>query len=303
MRNRRDFLRGISGLGISLALGSANAASRTAIQRAIPSSGELLPVIGLGTWISFDIGDDIDARPQRLKVLQAFFEHGGGMIDSSPMYGSAEYVLGGLRKNIPAARKLFAASQVWTLGKQRGVEQMEASRKFWGVPRFDLMQVHNLLDLEAHLETLSAWKREGRIRYLGVTTSHGRRHDEMERIMRKVPLDFVQFTYNLADREAEQRLLPLARERHIAVIANRPFQHGDLFSRVKGKPLPTWAREFDCENWAQFFLKFVVAHPAVTCAIPATRQPAHLVENMGAGVGRLPDAKTRQRMIQYFESI
>ena len=303
MRNRRDFLRGISGLGISLALGSANAASRTAIQRAIPSSGELLPVIGLGTWISFDIGDDIDARPQRLKVLQAFFEHGGGMIDSSPMYGSAEYVLGGLRKNIPAARKLFAASKVWTLGKQRGVEQMEASRKFWGVPRFDLMQVHNLLDWEAHLETLSAWKREGRIRYLGVTTSHGRRHDEMERIMRKVPLDFVQFTYNLADREAEQRLLPLARERRIAVIANRPFQHGDLFSRVKGKPLPTWAREFDCDNWAQFFLKFVVAHPAVTCAIPATRQPAHLVENMGAGVGRLPDAKTRQRMIQYFESI
>ena len=303
MRNRRDFLRGISGLGIGLALGSANAAPRTAIERAIPSSGELLPVIGLGTWISFDIGDDIDARPQRLKVLRAFFEHGGGMIDSSPMYGSAEYVLGGLLKNISSPRKLFAATKVWTLGKQRGIEQMEASRKLWNLPRFDLIQVHNLLDWEAHLDTLSAWKREGRIRYLGITTSHGRRHDETERIMHKVPLDFVQFTYNLADREAEQRLLPLARERRVAVITNRPFQHGDLFKRVKGKPLPVWAREFDCDNWAQFFLKFIVAHPAVTCAIPATRQPAHLIENMGAGVGRLPDAAMRQRMVQHFESL
>jgi len=301
--NRRDFLRGISGLGLSLALGPANAAPSTAIQRAIPSSGELLPVVGLGTWISFDIGDDIDARPQRIKVLRAFFEHGGGMIDSSPMYGSAEYVLGGLLKNISPPRKLFAATKVWTLGKQRGIEQMEASRKLWNLPRFDLIQVHNLLDWEAHLETLTAWKREGRIRYLGITTSHGRRHDEMERIMSKVPLDFVQFTYNIADREAEQRLLPLASERKIAVIANRPFQHGDLFSRVKGKPLPSWAREFECDNWAQYFLKFIVAHPAVTCAIPATRQPAHLIENMGAGVDRLPDAKNRQRMIQYFESL
>ena len=303
MRNRRDFLRGISGLGIGLALGPANAAPDAAIQRTIPSSGELLPVIGLGTWISFDIGDDIDARPQRLKVLHAFFEQGGGMIDSSPMYGSAEYVLGGLLKNIPAARKLFAATKVWTLGRQRGVEQLMASRKLWGVPRLDLVQVHNLLDWEAHLETLSAWKREGRIRYLGLTTSHGRRHDEMERIMNKAPLDFVQFTYNISDREAEQRLLPLARERKIAVIANRPFQHGDLFSRVKGKPLPVWAREFDCGNWAQFFLKFIVSHPAVTCAIPATRQPAHLIENMGAGRGQLPDAAMRQHMIQHFEKM
>jgi len=232
MRHRRDFLRCVAGLGIGLALGSANAAPRAAIQRAIPSSGELLPVIGLGTWIAFDIGEDVDARPQRLKMLQAFFEHGGGMIDSSPMYGSAEYVLGGLLKKIPPTRKLFAATKVWTLGKQRGIEQMEASRKLWGLPQLDLMQVHNLLDWDAHLETLSAWKREGRIRYLGITTSHGRRHDEMERIMNKVPLDFVQFTYNIRDREAEQRLLPLARERKIAVIANRPFQHGDLFDRV-----------------------------------------------------------------------
>lgn len=303
MANRRDFLRWASGIGASLALGPAMAAPRTTIQRSIPASNALLPVIGLGTWISFDIGDDIDARPQRLKVLQAFFEHGGGLIDSSPMYGSAEYVLGGLLRKTPHTNTLFAATKVWTLGKQRGIEQMEASRKLWGVPRFDLMQVHNLLDWEVHLETLKAWKREGRIRYLGVTTSHGRRHDELEKIMAREPLDFVQFTYNLADREAEQRLLPLARERRIAVIVNRPFQHGNLFDRVKGKPLPAWAREFDCDNWAQFFLKFVVAHPAVTCAIPATRQPAHLVENMGAGIGRLPDARTRQRMIQHFENL
>jgi len=303
MSNRRDFLRLASALGASFALNPASAVPRTTLKRAIPASGELLPVIGLGTWISFDIGDDIDARPQRLKVLQAFFEHGGGLIDSSPMYGSAEYVLGGLLKNIHRTPTLFAASKVWTLGKQRGIEQMEASRKLWGVPRFDLMQVHNLLDWEVHLETLKAWKREGRIRYLGITTSHGRRHDELEKIMAREPLDFVQFTYNLADREAEQRLLPLARERRIAVIANRPFQHGNLFDRVKGKPLPAWAREFDCDNWAQFFLKFIIAHPAVTCAIPATRQPAHLVENMGAGIGRLPDERTRQRMIQYFENL
>lgn len=303
MSNRRDFLRWVSGLGASLALGPASAAPRTAIQRVIPASGERLPVIGLGTWITFDIGDDIDARPQRLKVLQAFFDLGGGMIDSSPMYGSAEYVLGGLLPRIANAQTLFAATKIWTWGKQRGIEQMEASRKLWGVPRFDLMQVHNLLDWEVHLETLKAWKREGRIRYLGVTTSHGRRHDELERIMTKAPLDFVQFTYNLAEREAEQRLLPLARERRIAVIVNRPFQHGALFDRVKGKPLPAWAREFDCDNWAQFFLKFIVAHPAVTCAIPATRQPAHLIENMGAGAGRLPDMATRQRMIQHFENL
>lgn len=303
MANRRDFLRWASGIGASLALGPAMAAPRAAIQRAIPGSNALLPVIGLGTWISFDIGDDIDARPQRLKVLQAFFEHGGGLIDSSPMYGSAEYVLGGLLRKTPHTNTLFAATKVWTLGKQRGIEQMEASRKLWGVPRFDLMQVHNLLDWEVHLETLKAWKREGRIRYLGVTTSHGRRHDELEKIMAREPLDFVQFTYNLADREAEQHLLPLARERRIAVIVNRPFQHGALFDRVKGKPLPAWAREFDCDNWAQFFLKFVISHPAVSCAIPATRQPAHLIENMGAGVGRLPDVATRQRMIQYFENL
>lgn len=303
MRNRRDFLRGMCGLGISLALDPASAAPRTAIFRTIPASGERLPVIGLGTWITFDIGDDIDARPQRLKVLQAFFEQGGGLIDSSPMYGSAEYVLGGLLKKIPPTPTLFAATKIWTIGKQRGIEQMEASRKLWGVPRFDLMQVHNLLDWEAHLETLKTWKREGRIRYLGITTSHGRRHNALEKIMAREPLDFVQFTYNIMDREAEQRLLPLARERGIAVIVNRPFQHGNLFDRVKGKPLPAWAREFDCDNWAQFFLKFIVSHPAVTCAIPATRQPAHLVENMGAGLGRLPDAAMRQRMIQYFANL
>lgn len=303
MSNRREFLRWAAAIGAALALHPTHAAARNTIQRTIPSSGALLPVIGMGTWISFDIGDNVDALPQRLKVLQAFFENGGGLIDSSPMYGSAEYVLGGLLKRIPSPQPLFAATKVWTLGKQRGIEQMEASRKLWGVPRFDLMQVHNLLDWEAHLATLKTWKREGRIRYLGVTTSHGRRHEELEEIMRKEPLDFVQFTYNLADREAEQRLLPLARERGIAVIANRPFQRGALFDRVKGKPLPVWAGEFDCASWAQFFLKFIVSHPAITCAIPATRQPAHLIENMGAGLGRLPDAHMRQRMIQHFENL
>jgi diketogulonate reductase-like aldo/keto reductase len=184
-----------------------------------------------------------------------------------------------------------------------GIWQMNASQRLWGVARFDLMQVHNLLDWETHLETLLAWKAEGRIRYIGVTTSHGRRHETLEEVMRTQPLDFVQFTYNLADREAEQRLLPLAAERGIAVIANRPFQGGALFDRVRDRPLPAWAADFDCVNYAQFFLKFIVSHPAVTCAIPATSKVEHMRENMGAAVGRLPDAQTRAHMHAYFDAL
>ena len=219
------------------------------------------------------------------------------------MYGSAESVLGELLKRTRGRERLFAATKVWTLGKALGVRQMERSRQFWGVPRFDLMQVHNLLDWEAHLDTLLAMKAEGRIRYIGITTSHGRRHDEMLAIMRSRPIDFVQFSYSIGAREAERRLLPEAAERGLAVIVNRPFEHGGLFSAVRGKPLPGWAADIDCANWAQFFLKFAVSHPAVTCAIPATSKPAHVQENMGAAYGRLPDAALRQRMLRHFESL
>ena len=292
-------MQAAAGLALAGITRVAPAQSREITRRVIPSSGEKIPVIGMGTWITFDIRQDAFAREGRREVLQNFFAHGGRLIDSSPMYGSAEEVLGDLLKAVSGSRQLFAATKVWTLGRRAGVRQMENSQRLWEVPRFDLMQVHNLLDWEDHLETLKAWKQEGRIRYIGMTTSHGRRHEELEKILQREKLDFVQFTYNLLDREVERRLLPLAAERGTAVIINRPFRGGSLFDEVRGAPLPSWASEFDCENWAQFFLKFVVSHPAVTCAIPATSNPDHMLENMGAGYGRIPDAGLRKRMAKF----
>ncbi len=305
-RTRRRLLQWMVGAGAiaSLPITPARAqAAPTVIKKRIPSSGESLPVIGMGTWITFDAGDDAGARARLKPVLQAFFNGGGSLIDSSPMYASSEEVLGALLPQVRRAQPLFAATKVWTPGRRMGVWQMNQSARLWGLERFDLMQIHNLLDWGTHLETLQAWKAEGRIRYIGVTTSHGRRHDTLEQVMRTQPPDFVQFTYNVADREAEQRLLPLAAERGMAVIANRPFQGGVLFDRVRGRPLPAWAAESDCTNWAQFFLKFIVSHPAVTCAIPATSKVIHMQENMGAAVGRLPDAQTRARMIAHFDAL
>jgi diketogulonate reductase-like aldo/keto reductase len=301
---RRRLMQALAGFGaLALAGPQFAAAASQAIRKPIPSSGERLPVIGMGSWLTFDVGDNVRARAVRTQVLQAFFDHGGALIDSSPMYGSSQEVIGHALAQVRNRSALFAATKVWILGKGFGIRQMEDARRLWGVPRFDLMQVHNLLDWETHLETLKAWKAEGRVRYIGVTTSHGRRHDDMAQVMQSEPLDFVQFTYNILDREAEQRLLPLAAERGIAVIVNRPFQRGSLFGRVRGKPLPPWAAEFDCRNWAQYLLKFVVSHPAVTCAIPATSRVDHMVENMGAGLGRLPDAAMRRRMVAHFESL
>lgn len=301
---RRLFLKLLTGLGAVATLGPGNAASHSpSITKTIPSTGEKIPVIGMGTWRTFDVGDDEKQRATRVKVLQAFFDRGGAIIDSSPMYGSSQEVIGHCLKNIQNRGALFAATKVWIYGQWLGIKQMEAARELWGVARFDLMQIHNMLDWETHLETLKDWKADGRIRYVGITTSHGRRHRDMEQALKEEMFDFVQFTYNLVDREAEQRLLPLAAERNIAVIINRPFDGGALFQKVQGKPLPDWAMEFDCTNWAQFFLKFIVSHPAVTCAIPATSQVPHMLENMGAGFGRLPDAGTRQRMQAYFERL
>jgi diketogulonate reductase-like aldo/keto reductase len=277
-------------------LGPAKAAPATLLRKHIPSSGETVPAIGMGTWITFHVGNDTWAREQRAEVLRRFFDLGGGMVDSSPMYGSAEDVIGYCLARIPSDNRLFSATKVWTHGRQAGIDEMEASRALWGVPRFDLMQVHNLLDWESHLETLQDWKAQGRVRYIGVTTSHGRRHAELERILAHTELDFVQLTYNVLDREPERRLLPLAAERGIAVIANRPFRTGGLFRHVGARQLPGWAAEFDCTNWAQFFLKFIVSHPVVTCAIPATSRVDHMAENMGALSGRLPDRARREQM-------
>lgn len=299
--SRRGFLQLCGGVAALAAMPPVQA--RSQVSKPIPSSGELLPVIGMGSWITFDVGNLPGERAQRLRVLEAFFAGGGRLIDSSPMYGQAEQVLGESLARLGRPAQLFAATKVWTPGRWLGVQQMGASQRLWGVARFDLMQVHNLLDWEVHLETLREWKAAGRIRYLGVTTSHGRRHSELEQIMRTQALDFVQLTYNLHDREAERRLLPLAQECGIAVIANRPFRGGDLFRAVRGKPLPTWGAGLGCANWAQFFLRFVVSHPAVTCAIPATSQPAHMEENMGAGLSSLPDMALRQRMGQHFLSL
>ncbi|WP_422365215.1 aldo/keto reductase [Pelagibius sp.] len=298
---RRAVLGGLAALPFAGQM--SRAAASGLLTRAVPVSGERLPAIGMGTWITFNVGDDAALRAQRSQVLQAFFDAGGGMIDSSPMYGSAEAVIGhGLAKTGQPA-SLFSATKVWTWSQAGGVEEMEESRQLWGVDRFDLLQVHNLLSWESHLETLRGMKGEGRLRYIGITTSHGRRHEDFETVMRQPDIDFVQFTYNVLDREAEDRLLPLAADLGKAVIINRPFRRGALFDRVAGQPLPAWASEIDCANWAQFFLKFIVSHPAVTCAIPATSRIDHMAENMGALHGRLPDTAERRRMAAAVEAL
>ena len=250
--SRRAFLASAGAVAATLGLSRA-AAAPPVLTKPIPSSGGRLPIVGMGSWITFDVRDDAVARDRRREVLRAFFDGGGRLIDSSPMYGSSEEVIGYGLSGLDRWDALFSATKVWTLFQARGIRQMEDSERLWGVERFDLMQIHNLLDWEAHLETLLAWKAEGRVRYIGVTTSHGRRHAELEAIMARQPIDFVQFTYNILDREAEARLLPLAAERGLAVIVNRPFRRGALFDRFEGSPLPAWADEIDCANWAQVF--------------------------------------------------
>lgn len=305
MTTRRDLLKGLCGLSAALALSpyGSGAAEKTAIRHPIPKSGELLPVIGMGSSRTFDVGSSAAERDPLAEVLQAFFDKGGALIDSSPMYGSAESVIGDLLKGVTNKDSLFAATKVWTDGKESGIRQMEQSMRRMGVKTFDLMQIHNLRDWRVHLETLRDWKNQGKVRYIGITTSHGRFHEELEEIMQAEPLDFVQLSYSIANREVEQRLLPLAAERSIATLLNRPFERGAMFRTVRGQPLPEWAAEFDCASWGQFFLKFAVSHPAATCAIPATSKVHHMVDNMAAGFGRLPDASMRARMINHFESL
>lgn len=303
--NRRAFIKNISALGITLSLypDFTFAKQAKAIKKAIPSSGELLPVIGMGSSRTFDVGDNSGERDRLTKVLQTFFDYGGSLIDSSPMYGTSEAVIGDLLKEVNNKSNLFVATKVWTYGKEEGITQMERSMKRMEVKVFDLMQIHNLRDWQVHLETLQEWKANGKVRYIGITTSHGRYHDELEVVLESEKLDFVQFSYNIGNRDIEKRLLPLAADRGMATLINRPYQRGDLFRAVKGKPLPNWASEFDCKSWGQFFLKFIVSHPDVTCAIPATSKVHHMTDNMTAGFGRLPDTKIRKKMIQYMASL
>ncbi|QOY94215.1 aldo/keto reductase [Massilia sp. UMI-21] len=274
----------------------------TILTRPVPSSGEQLPVVGLGSWITFNVGRDPAARADCLAVMRQFFAGGGRLIDSSPMYGSAQSVIGeAVGKLRPP--QLFSADKVWTGAAGRGLAQAEASRRLWQLPRFDLLQVHNLLGWEAHLPMLLKMKREGRLRYVGITTSEGRRHAELLNIMASQPIDFVQVSYNALDRDVERRILPLARERRIGVIVNRPFRQGELTRALAGKRLPGWAAEIGCTSWAQALLKFIVAHPAVSCAIPATTSVAHVRENMLAATGPLPDEALRRRIVQDVERL
>ena len=271
-------------------------------QRNAPRGFETLPPIGMGTWLTFNIGDDTAQQEQRRQVLQRFFAAGGGMIDSSPMYGNAEWLLGELLPGVAHEGRLFAATKVWTPVEALGRLQLERSLKLWHVPRFDVLLVHNLLNWRAHLRTLREWKEQGRVRHIGISTSHAVANDEAARIIRGEALDVLQITYNFNDPSADP-MMQLAAQRGLAVIINRPFDGGALFSRVGRRPLPGWAGEIDCAGWAEFFLKWVIAHPGVTCAIPATRRPEHMDENMRAGLGRLPDAAMRRRMESYVAAL
>ena len=283
-------------------------ATNAPLKRPVPKTGELLHAVGLGTWQTFDVGGDAGGRAAARDVLARFAKAGGQMVDSSPMYGSSESVVGDLVGDLGVEQSLFLATKVWTSGREAGIRQMEESmRRMRTLTQnhraMDLMQVHNLTDVKTQLKTLREWKEQGRIRYLGITHYHEGAYAELERLIKSEQLDFAQFNYNVATTAAEERLLPVCAEFRTAVIVNRPFEEGDLFRRVKGRELPRWAEEFDCHSWAQFFLKFILAHPAVTCAIPATRNPDYLVDNMGAALGRLPDAAMRRRMVQYMRSL
>ncbi len=269
----------------------------------IPSSGKRIPCVGLGTWITFNVGQDPVLRNECAAVMDAFFKSGGRMIDSSPMYGSSQPVVGYGLEKLERTSDVFSTDKVWTSDGDEGPAQIEQSRREWVVPKFDLLQVHNLVAWETHLNTLFDMKAAGQLGYVGITTSEGRRHDLFERVMQTHPLDFIQVTYNIVDREVEERILPLARERGMAVIANRPFQQKALIRRLAGKPLPDWAGEIEAGSWAQFILKFIVSHPAITVAIPATTRVDHVRENLAAAAAPLPDPATRQRMADYVRTL
>ena len=271
--------------------------------KTIPVSGETLPVIGIGTWQTFDVGAGAAARAPLSAVLQAFSQGGGRLVDSSPMYGNAESVVGALSAELGLGEKLFMATKVWTRGREEGLRQMQSSFSRMRVERMDLMQVHNLVDVQTHTRTLQEMKSAGKLRYIGITHYSASAHAEVARWLDTGQYDFLQINYSLAERDAERRLLPLAMQKKAAVIVNRPFAEGALFRRVKGKPLPPWAAELGIESWAQYFLKWIVSHPAVTCAIPATANPRHIRDNVAAGYGALPDASARNRMAAYFDSL
>jgi diketogulonate reductase-like aldo/keto reductase len=302
--DRRTTLRALGALAAGLAAGrQAGAQTMTLETRPIPRTGERLPAVGLGTWQSFDVPRDGPERAAAKDALRTLVDLGGTVVDSSPMYGAAEEAVGTLAAELGLGGKLFVATKVWTTGREAGLRQMEGSLKKLRVQRLDLMQVHNLVDTDTHLATLAGWKKEGRVRYLGVTHYHAGAYPALEAAIRKHRPEFVQFNYSLAERDAEQRMLEVAQGEGVAVIVNRPFAEGAMFARVKGKPLPGWAGEIGCASWAQVFLKFILGHPAVTCVIPGTRNPKHVADNLGAARGKVPDAAMRKRIAAYYDAL
>jgi aryl-alcohol dehydrogenase-like predicted oxidoreductase len=297
---RRDILKLGAGAAVSSLAGNVHSANEL-VMRPIPSSGERLPVVGIGTN-RYRTGAEAEIAPLR-ETLKTFAAAGGKLIDTAPMYGSSEVVLGQLIAGLGIRRQLFLATKVYASGRESGIEEMNDSFKRLQTDRIDLIQVHNLSDTATQLATMREGKQAGRYRYVGVTTSQDAQYDEMEAVLRKETLDFVQVDYSIDNRSAAERILPLALERGAAVLVNLPFGRARLFSAVRGKPLPAWAAEFDCTSWAQFFLKYVIGHPAVTVAIPGTRRPEHVADNLGAARGRLPDPAQRRKMEQFFETL
>jgi aryl-alcohol dehydrogenase-like predicted oxidoreductase len=303
---RRSALKTVGGLFLAAQPAfSATAVTRNMALnlRPIPRSGETLPIVGLGTWQTFDVGFQSPERTELAAVLRTVAERGRAVVDSSPMYGESERVVGDLTSELGVRDKLFFATKVWTRGRDAGAKQMEQSFRLMRTKRMDLMQIHNLLDYEAHTKTIREWKAAGRVRYMGITHYHAGAFHDLERLVKTKEYDFVQFNFSMAEREAEDRLLPACADSGTAVIINRPFAEASLFGRVKGKTLPPWAAEFDCASWAQFFLKWILGHPAVTCAIPGTRLRTHMEDNLQAGAGKLPDAQTRRRMLEYLQQV
>ncbi|MCI0353252.1 MAG: aldo/keto reductase [Acidobacteriales bacterium] len=301
--SRREAIKLTAGAAFGSFAAPMHASSSSMLQRTIPSSGEKIPAVGLGTYQAFDIPGSSSDMSSAKESLRLFVEHGGKVVDSSPMYGEAEERIGDLSADLKLGSQLFIATKVWTSGKDSGIRQMNDSLRKLRTGRIDLMQVHNLLDAENHLATLRDWKKAGKIRYLGVTHYQQGAYDALQSAIARGGLDFVQFNYSVGESEADKSILPFAADHGVAVIANRPFAGGGLFRRVRGKPLPEWAKEFDCTTWAQFFLKYILSHEGVTCAIPATRNPQHLADNMRAGVGRLPDRTQRAKMLAYVREL
>ncbi len=297
---RRQTLKNIGALAATCVLSPQSLwANNNVITRVIPSSGEAIPVVGLGTWIQFDVGNSASERQQLTRVLNEMLKQGVKVVDSSPMYGSAETVVGDLTSKLSNPDHFFYATKVWTSGRSAGIEQMTSSMRKMRRKSMDLMQVHNLVDWQTHLDTLRGWKEDGKVRYIGITHYTNSSHQNLKRIIESEKIDFVQCNYSIAGRHAENNLLAAAADNGVAVLINRPYEGGSLFRQTRGMELPDWAQEFDINSWGQYFLKYILSHPAVTCVIPGTSKPKHIIDNMGAGMGKLPDIAARKKMVKY----